>query len=252
MKLHKIPGYIQVIYLVEYPDKLMLLDGCSRADVGTVKRYIETHLGRPFSDLKVTVVTHMHPDHAGAAHKLREITGCQVVSANVSGHWYKGIDGKLMHLTDIMLASWVAGRLNKPRKLIWYSSKLKPDYKLNDGETIPGFEDWQVLFTQGHTDRDLTLYHQATSYAYVADLMVSVKGKFIPPYPVFYPNRYKQSIKKLKALAVERTLLAHGGEVELTDADFEYLLANAPDKPTTHWRSVKNKLVKSLGFGINN
>ncbi|GAL35099.1 Zn-dependent hydrolase [Vibrio maritimus] len=40
MKIHQISGYIQQIYLAEYPDKLLLLDGASRADVGTILRYI--------------------------------------------------------------------------------------------------------------------------------------------------------------------------------------------------------------------
>ncbi|GAL18846.1 Zn-dependent hydrolase [Vibrio maritimus] len=40
MKIHQISGYIQQIYLAEYPEKLLLLDGASRADVGTILRYI--------------------------------------------------------------------------------------------------------------------------------------------------------------------------------------------------------------------
>jgi len=248
MKLHQLSGYIQTIYLAEYPDKLLLLDGCSRADVSTIKHFIEDELNRPFSDLKVTVVTHMHPDHAGAAQKLREITDCKIVSANVDGYWYRGIEGKLMHLSDILLANWMAGRLNKSRKMIWYSSKLKSDYKLNDGDLIPDFEDWQVLFTQGHTNQDLSLYHKESNVVYVADLLVSVRREFIPPYPIFYPNRYKRSIQRLRELGHDKTLLAHGGEFKLTESDFEQLLQKAPTIPMTHWRSVKKKFAKSLGF----
>ncbi|MGR5470684.1 MBL fold metallo-hydrolase, partial [Vibrio astriarenae] len=57
------------MYLAEYPDKLMLLDGASRADILHLKDFIEHQLNRRFSDLKLVIVTHMHPDHAGAAHK---------------------------------------------------------------------------------------------------------------------------------------------------------------------------------------
>ncbi len=248
MKIHQIPGYIQVIYLVEYPDKLLLLDGCSRADVGTLKHFIEDELSRPFSDLKVTVVSHMHPDHAGAAQKLREITDCKIVSANVVGNWYRGIDGKLMHLTDLLLTNWVAGRLKKPRKMIWYSSTLKSDYKLNDGDLVSGFEDWQVLFTQGHTNHDLSLYHKESKSIYVADLMVLKNGKLIPPYPIFHPNRYKRSIQCLRKLDLNNILLAHGGEVSPTESEFDQLLEQAPTIPMTYWRSVKKKFAKSFGF----
>lgn len=61
------------MYLAEYPDKLMLLDGASRADIPHLKDFIEHQLNRSFTDLKMVVVTHMHPDHAG----LR--TSCEIL-----------------------------------------------------------------------------------------------------------------------------------------------------------------------------
>ncbi|MGB2081875.1 MAG: MBL fold metallo-hydrolase, partial [Psychrobacter sp.] len=57
----RLEGYIQSSYLAVYPDKIMLLDGCCRADVPMVLDYIERTLKRPITDLKVVVVTHMHP-----------------------------------------------------------------------------------------------------------------------------------------------------------------------------------------------
>ena len=82
MQLHTIKGYIQDMYLVEYPDRLLLLDGACRADIPHLKAFIETGLMRDFADLHTVVVTHMHPDHAGAAHKLRKLTNCNLVAAN--------------------------------------------------------------------------------------------------------------------------------------------------------------------------
>ena len=90
MNIHTLAGYIQHIYLVEDSKGLLLLDGCSRADVDNVCRYITQTLGRPLSDLKLIVVTHMHPDHAGGAIKLRERTGAQVASHPKAINWYAG------------------------------------------------------------------------------------------------------------------------------------------------------------------
>ena len=91
MKIHQLQGHIQSIYLVEYPKKLLLLDGCCRADISMLEQFITGNLGRSLTDLKLIVVTHMHPDHAGAAHKLRKITGCEIASANMSRQWYTGL-----------------------------------------------------------------------------------------------------------------------------------------------------------------
>jgi glyoxylase-like metal-dependent hydrolase (beta-lactamase superfamily II) len=246
MKLHHLQGYIQSVYLVEYPDKLLLLDGCSRADVPMLKRFIGEQLQRPFTDLTMVLVTHMHPDHAGAAHELRRLVGCKIASANKDKPWYRGMHGMLMHLTDIALATWVAGRLGKPRKLLWYSPVLKPDYKLTDGQCIPGFEQWQVFEMPGHTDRDLSAMHMPSRRIYVADLIVKVKERFIAPFPVFYPNQYRASVQRLIELQPSSVLLAHGGEVQLTDLDYRHLLHSAPKLPKTPWRAIKIKARRLL------
>jgi len=246
MKLHHLQGYIQSVYLAEYADKLLLLDGCSRADIPMLKRFIRDELARPLSDLKLIVVTHMHPDHAGAAHKLKALTGGKIAASNVSGQWYSGVDGKIMHMTDILLAKWVARRLKKPSRTITYPRKLKADFHLGDGDSLPGFEDWRAIETQGHTDRDLSLHHLPSDKIYVADLMVKVKGHYIPPFPVFYPNRYRASLQKIIHLNPASIALAHGGVVHPTKAQYQHLVSLAPKIPMTHWRSFKALLKKMI------
>lgn len=241
-QLHSLDGYIQRILIAEYQDKLLLLDGCCRVDINVIEDFISHKLKRKMTDLTLIVVTHMHPDHAGAASFLRKKYGCKIASANVAGQWYCGVGGKLMHLADMLLTLWVATRKKKPKKLIYYPSTLIPDYYLNDQVCLPDFEDWQVHFTQGHTDRDISLHHRPSDQIYVADLMVKVKGKFIPPYPVFYPKRYLTSLNKIKALNSKSLILAHGDKVQLSENDWLKLIHLAPAKPVTHWRSVKTKL----------
>jgi len=242
IKLHKLDGYIQTILLAEYTDKLLLLDGCCRADVSLIKHFIIDILQRPLTDLHLVIVTHMHPDHAGAAHKLRKITGCKIACANVEGQWYTGFGGKIRHITDLLLTRWVANKMKQPQRWLWYSSKLLPDYKLNDNDSLPGFDDWQALETQGHTDRDLSLHHLPSNSVYIADLIVSTRKGFIPPFPVSYPDRYRSSLKKIAKLNAKSVILAHGGEVELSEQTFEQVLEKTPTEPQTHWRAVKTKL----------
>lgn len=67
----RLDGYIQSTYLAVYPDKIMLLDGGCRPDVAMVLDYIKTILQRPITDLKVVVVTHMHPDRRRRGAKIQ-------------------------------------------------------------------------------------------------------------------------------------------------------------------------------------
>lgn len=244
MQLKQISGYIQSIYLAVYDNKILLLDGCCKADVDLIHDYITGELNRPIEHLKTVVVTHMHPDHSGAANILKKRYGCRIVTGQSEGHWYKGLDGFLMFVTDVLLTKWVAKRLGKARKNIWYWPRLDVDQKLSDGDCIPEFEDWSVIETHGHTDRDISLFHAESKTVYVADLAVKVKNKFIPPFPVFYPNRYRKSLTKVEQLKPKHVVLAHNGEVNISHEEYLALVSLAPRVPTTHWRATKSKLAR--------
>lgn len=110
--------------------------------------------------------------------------------------------------------------------------------------TIPGFDDWQIIHTPGHTDGDITAFHIPSKRVYIADLIVKVKGKFIAPYPLFYPRCYRRSLQAIESLQPESVILAHEGEINFSDIDFQHLINSAPSKPVTHWRSIKYKAKK--------
>ncbi len=243
----RLDGYIQSTYMAVYPDKLMLLDGCCRADVPMVLDYIQTKLKRPLTDLKVVVVTHMHPDHAGGANALRRATGCLLVSADKDKQWYAGIGGHTMHLIDIALAHFVANRKQRPRKLLWYPAYLKPDVRVKDKDRIPSFEDWQVLETPGHTDRDLSLFHTPTRQVYTADLIIKLRHKFVAPFPVHYPKAYVDSLQKIKDLNPSNVMMAHGCELVIDQQTFDALIERAPKKPRTIKDTIKHKIKGGKG-----
>lgn len=243
----KLDGYIQNTYLAIYPDKLLLLDGCCRADVPMVLDYIKNTLHRPIIELKVVVVTHMHPDHAGGANALKKATGCLIVSANKPDQWYEGLGGQVMHLVDIGLAHFVANRQQRSRKNLWYSAYLYPDITLNDGDTVPQFEDWQVLETPGHTDRDLSLWHLSSRQVYTADLIIKLRHKFVAPFPVYDPKAYYQSLQKIKALNPANVMMAHGGELAIDETTFDMLISKSPKRPRTIKHTIKHKLMWEKG-----
>lgn len=246
MSLHEVvllDGYIQSIYLAIYPDKLLLLDGCCRPDVPIVLDYIKTTLQRPISDLKVVMVSHMHPDHAGGAHEFRKRTGCLIVSAAKKRQWYSGIGGRAMHFVDINLAHYVANRQGQPFKNLYYSSHLKPDITVQDGDRVPEFEEWQVLETPGHTDRDLSLFHLPSRQIYTADLIIKLRHKFVAPFPIYDPKVYIQSLKRVKDLKPTMVMMAHGRELAIDERTFDDLIAGAPKHPRTIKDTIKHKLL---------
>ena len=247
MQLHIIDGYIQHIYLVEDSAGLLLLDGCSRADVATVCQFITDRLKRPLTDLKLIVVTHMHPDHAGGAQQLKRKTGALIACHPKAPGWYSGMLGRTAHIIDVSLTWWVASRLGKPKRHIWYNPILKTDIQLGDEQLLPLFEDWQVIYTPGHTDHDISLLHRPSMQLYIADLVVSVKKRLVPPYPVCHPNQYRQSLNRVYQLKPSMLYFAHLPPKKGESIDFDAILQQAPVLPKNHWHSMKNRILHSMG-----
>ena len=244
-------GHIQTTYLAVYPDKLLLLDGGCRSDVTKILSYITDTLGRSIDELKVVVVTHMHPDHAGGVSLLKQKTGCLVVSADKPKPWYQGVQGRVSHLVDIGLAYFVASRQGKPFEYLWYDPILEPDVRVKDGDSIPFFDDWQILETPGHTDRDLSLWHRPSHRIYTADLILKIKTKFVAPYLVSLPKKYKQSLYKVMALNPDELLLAHGERVKLDQQVYLDLIDKTPEQPRTVSYTLRHKLFKSKSKKIH-
>jgi glyoxylase-like metal-dependent hydrolase (beta-lactamase superfamily II) len=131
--------------------------------------------------------------------------------------WYAGFSGGLQHKIDTMLGYFVAWTLKYPFEMICYKKNLLYDHPLSDGDRLPGFEDWQVIATPGHTAHDVVLYHAETKTLYAADVILKVGSGYRPPFPVSMKKEMRESIEKLRSLDVQHLLMAHGGTQKVTD-----------------------------------
>ena len=217
-------------------------------DTPDAARILEELEGLGWGRLDLILNTHWHPDHAGGAHKLRRLTGARIACHPKAPRWYSGLLGRTAHLIDVSLTWWVANRLGKPKRHIWYNPMLKPDLLLLDEQVLPDFPNWKVLYTPGHTDHDLSLLHVPTKQLYIADLIVSVKKRLVPPYPVCHPNQYKQSLKRVSDLQPSQLYFAHLPPREGSSIDFADILSQAPTLPKNHWHSMKNRIIHALGW----
>ena len=249
MQIHQIKGYIQTILLVEYHDKLMLLDGGCRCDVAVVETFITQTLKRSMQDLTLVLISHMHPDHAGGARLYQQKFNCNIASVDSREQWYGGLSGRLAHWIDLLLALYVARRRGKKIKNIYYNPNLKPDIILSDNMAIPGFEDWHVYATPGHTDRDISFLHRPTQQMYTGDLILRLRNKFASPFPIYDPAAYKRSLNKIIELNVSHILMAHDGPAEISSAEIETLIANSTPKPLTVAHVAKHRLRRLVSLG---
>lgn len=234
LKIHHIKGYIQTIYLVQNKENLFLLDGGCRCDVENVKKYIEDELNKKIDDLKLVIVTHAHPDHSGGAYFFQKRYGIKIAGPENINDWYRGISGFSTYFIDLLLTYMVAMRKTGHFRNILFPRKQNLDFIFKDNSFIPGLEGWQVLSCPGHTAVDLTLYNEKEKIAYVADNLVGGEKNIFRPYPLSFPNKYKEALQRYLDLDIQRYLLAHYGEVSVSREKIEFLIETTPHIARVH------------------
>lgn len=242
--VHQLEGYIETLYLIVYPEKILLLDGGCRCDVIDIINYIQS-LGRVASDLKLVVVTHPHPDHSGAAPILHHQYGVPIAAMPIINDWYKGFNGWLTQKTDILLTYYVARKKGKAFKHLRFPRQTPITHPLSAGMTLPLFPDWEIQSTPGHTTTDTSILHRTESIAYVADLLIGLGKRYSTPYPISNPIQYRQSLQKMKGQHIKHVLLAHHGVHQIDEYSWDTLIHKVQDKPKNHINSIQ----KRLGLG---
>lgn len=211
-KIHVYKGHMQNNFLIEYEDKILLIDGASRPDADTIPVFIKDNLHKKTGDIKLIAVTHCHPDHAGAAGLLRDRFNIPVAAHEDIDTWYSGVCGSIQHILDLLQARFMAVKLKSRQKFLYYNNKLRPDYKLHDMSPLPFFNDWTAIHAPGHTTHNIMLYNKKNRILYIADTVIESGGRYLPPIPVLFPSAMKNTLEKIRKLKPEFILLAHGSE----------------------------------------
>jgi glyoxylase-like metal-dependent hydrolase (beta-lactamase superfamily II) len=248
MTLHSLPGYISTLYLIEYAHGLLLFDSGCLCDVQKIEHYVTQQLNKKMTDIKLIAITHSHPDHIGGAELLQRKWNIPIAANLKALDWYAGTSGKVMYLVDIILTYYVAYKLK--RKLntnLFFKKAFKIDFPLAEMASLPHFSDWKVISTLGHTDSDISFYNETEKLCYVADTLIKLKKGFSRPYPIHHPVEYRQSLKKLAQLPIQKFLLAHSGVHRIETSEIVRVMATVPDSPRTHL-SLLPIMLKKLFF----
>jgi len=211
-KIHIYRGHMQNNFLIEYRDKILLIDGASRPDAYKIPEFVKNSLHKNAEDIKLIAVTHCHPDHAGGACLLRQKFGIPLTAHSDIDRWYSGLCGRFQHISDLLQARFMAIKLKSRQKLLYYSNRLSPDYSLHDRSPLPCFKDWVAIHAPGHTTHNMMLYNKKNRMLYVADTIIESNGRYMPPIPVLFPSAMKATLEEIKKLKPKFLLLAHGTE----------------------------------------
>ena len=154
-------------------------------------------------DLKMVALTHVHPDHQGAAHAVCEAFHCPLACHEA--------DRPIMEGTLPM---------GPPTRAIRWSSKLftgpprHVDRVLSDGEMIG---DFRVIHAPGHTMGHLIFFRESDRVAIAGDVcanmhFITLRPGLREPPKFFSVDRIlnRDSIRALAALKPDTVLFGHG------------------------------------------
>lgn len=244
--IHKIDGAISNIYLVESNSGLLLIDPGVSSDITTVRNYLTNTIGKDLSDVRLTFVTHMHPDHSGGAAVIRKYFKVPVASHHRTGKWYSGLGGRLQHYFDRLMTIGVAHRQKQKIGSVWFERILAPDFPLFGREKLPFFPDWETVHVPGHTTHDMVLYNKKERILFAGDMVICVReGNFDLPMPIIFKNRIRKSYENLSEMEIKIICPAHGAPFS-TDNQSEFFgyLKELTFKPL----STLSKKVHMLSF----
>lgn len=232
MKIHLVKTRLVNSYIVEYPDRLLVIDvaiKCHRYVMG----FIDQQLKRPISDVALVVCTHDDPDHIGGVFALASLCSAEVAIPYAAkrnfNKWFNNPYGPFVRMMTssremLLPRAWqmylspqrnrAAQRqfkLNTEQKFDKSASSIEADYRLKDGETLPGFDEWQVVHTPGHSWDSICFFHVQSASLVTGDTLLgsAQKGLVVPS---IYASRSQTlvSLEKLAQLNIHSVYPGHG------------------------------------------
>jgi glyoxylase-like metal-dependent hydrolase (beta-lactamase superfamily II) len=217
-------GYV-LPYAFQVPGGIAIIDPGWDADesVDSLKEQL-AEIGASFTDLKQIIVTHVHPDHYGMAHRLREVSGApiSVHEADINQpRWGAGVDIDAwftLHGMPSSVPRLDPNRVSAQRRMM---ELTKPDHLMTDEEVLHlGSYDLRVMWTPGHSPGHACFYMEAQELLLSGDHVLPTISPNVGLWPGSNEDplgTYIRSLDKLRGLAVKRVLPAH--EYSFDDLD---------------------------------
>ena len=138
-------------------DEITLIDCGVAGSEDMLFDYIRKH-GRDPEKISLLVLSHSHPDHLGAAQKIKEITGCSIAAHQNEKHWIEDTEKQFTERPVPGFQSLVGG-------------PVPVDNLLTDGETLKLGKgvSCTVRHTPGHSSGSISLFFAEEKALFTGD-----------------------------------------------------------------------------------
>jgi len=217
-------------YLI-YGDTIVLIDTGVAGCETQIFEYIRS-TGRDPSEIALTVLTHSHPDHIGAARGIQQVTGCNIAAHPAERAWIEDIDLQNRERPVPGFTDLVGGSVQIDHDLVDGDS-IEPD-ETGTGEIV-------IFHTPGHSNGSISLLLPTERALFSGDV-IPVAGDL----PVYDDAAQSvKSVKRLRRIAGIRVLLSSWDEPRIEDFAYQGM-----DKALDYLQIIHNTVLTINGEGV--
>jgi glyoxylase-like metal-dependent hydrolase (beta-lactamase superfamily II) len=222
-----VPGRYCVSYLLLGEGAIAVADVGSTGDIPRLLAALDW-LGRPPSEVRLVVPTHLHFDHVMGVDAFARRVGAAVSLGRVAHEHvtvgrplrFPGGPGLLRAIPTWIMQGMPVPPLEDWRGGLDFGTPWGRDafraplaQALDDGAELPGFPGWTVLSTPGHADDAICLHHAGAGFLVSGDTVRNFCGGEWCPLLVDR-EAYERTKERLAGLRVEIVFPAHGPVLE--------------------------------------
>ncbi len=218
-----VPGRYSVTYLLLGPDTVVVIDIGSVTDHERIIAAL-AWLGRPLSQVRCVLPTHLHMDHIIGIDSFAQRLGVPIMLGHVAYEavtmgrklrYPRGLHVLRALPTYVMqgaprgaLADWRIGlEFGFPWSKNRFQAQLVPC--LQTDSSVLGLPGWTVIHTPGHADDAICVYHAEARMLVAGDTVRNFSGGEWNPL-CCDSDDYQHSKRRLLALDVETIFPGHG------------------------------------------
>jgi len=156
-------------------------------------------------NIKLIILTHIHPDHTWNVAYLKDLYNCEVA---IGKKEFNNTNTTNSKASNPLFIIW--SMMMKLGLKLFKPQKFSIDYKLNDNEIINKFGlELKIHYLPGHTNGSIGILHK--EFLFVGDALVN-RGKITIAYQNQNNNMSKKSFNKIFQINPKIIFLGHDKE----------------------------------------
>ena len=163
--VYQLPAIGARVTAVAGADGLLLVDSGTRGSLRMMDGGLN-EIGYSLADVRLIVLTHTHPDHAGGLAALVRATSAPVAVHQAEADFVSGAEPMPSPYRFGLLA-----RVTGPIMHRLYGPPVRVDYPLADGATLEWSDEVRVVHIPGHTAGSISLYLPAQRVVIIGDAL---------------------------------------------------------------------------------